>query len=135
VSKKIGVKKIKGTIKTRLMVSFVLILLLPSLVIGFISYDSAKGKVDEEFSKSSADNVKLISEDINQMITDRMKDAEYLAGKFSKEQYQGVESPTVREELTSYAKLHTELDLTYLGTEDGLMFRSPRPEKEDPISS
>lgn len=127
-----GEKGRKGTIKTRLIGSFALILLVPSLFIGFISYQTAKKTVDEQFSQSAAENVGLINDVINQMITDRMKDVDYLSNKFTKEQYQGSESPLIRAELNSYTKLHPELDLTYLGTEDGIMLRSPRPEKEDP---
>lgn len=56
------------TLRSKLVWAFVMILLLPSLSIGAISYDTARAKVQEEMFASASGKLAVLNETINQMI-------------------------------------------------------------------
>lgn len=53
------------SLKTKLLVSFIIILILPSIVIGWTSYQQAKTNFNETILKSAKDNIKILDNVIN----------------------------------------------------------------------
>ncbi len=47
-----------SSLKTKLLVSFIIILILPSIVIGWTSYQQAKTNFNETILNSAKDNIK-----------------------------------------------------------------------------
>lgn len=54
-----------SSLKTKLLVSFIIILILPSIVIGWTSYQQAKTNFNETILKSAKDNIKILDNVIN----------------------------------------------------------------------
>ncbi|PFP99041.1 hypothetical protein COK04_31195, partial [Bacillus cereus] len=54
-----------SSLKTKLLVSFVIILILPSIVIGWTSYQQAKTNFNETILNSAKDNIKILDNVIN----------------------------------------------------------------------
>ncbi len=48
-----------SSLKTKLLVSFIIILILPSIVIGWTSYQQAKTNFNETILNSAKDNIKI----------------------------------------------------------------------------
>ena len=48
-----------SSLKTKLLVSFIIILILPSIVIGWTSYQQAKTNFNETILNSAKDNIKF----------------------------------------------------------------------------
>jgi methyl-accepting chemotaxis protein len=130
---------IKGSVKFRLILSFILILLVPSLVIGDVSYEKAKVKVDEQLSGNAQDNVRLINELLTDMVQSKINDVDILSERILASQVQvqpgsniGV-SPEVSQMLDQYQKRHPELELSYIGIEKGGVYiNSPASAKNPP---
>jgi methyl-accepting chemotaxis protein len=113
------------TIKKKLTCSFAFILLLPSLFIGYFSFQSAKDKISQEMVQTSNQSANLLNHLIDRTIVPKLKDADNLSSKINGQMVQGKESPLIRVKFDQYAGLHPEVLTTYVGTESGLMIMSP----------
>jgi methyl-accepting chemotaxis protein len=113
-------------VKTRLMLSFAIILVIPSLVLGWISYHAAKNKIATQIQQAADENVKLINQTMDQMISAKIQDVNFFSQRIKGNEFSGQESPLVREQLNAYQKHHPELISTYVGTTTGFMIQSPK---------
>jgi methyl-accepting chemotaxis protein len=117
--------RIRLTIRNKLILSFVIILLIPSILIGFLAYQSAKQELSAQLIGSASSNVDVLNSMIDDTIQPKIHDIEFFASQINTELYDGMESPEIRQKLEQYTDLHPELELAYVGTEEGLMIQSP----------
>ena len=125
-------KKIKSlnrnlNLSTKLYIAFVLILIIPTLTVGYLSFQSAKHELSEKIMESTKENVKLLNSSIDNTISPKLHDADYLAEIITNELYdKNEDSPeALMTKLEQYKGLHPETDAVYLGTQDGKMYTSP----------
>jgi methyl-accepting chemotaxis protein len=123
-------KRINISIKAKLITFSALILLVPSLVIGISSYQTAKSKVSEQINNTAKENVTLINENINTYFDAVQQDVAFLSNILPAK---GVKNNDVKtqEILDRYAKEQTELELSYLATDDGVFINSPKSKMPD----
>jgi methyl-accepting chemotaxis protein len=121
------VKKLRKSIRTKLIFAFAIILLLPSLVIGGTSYERAKGKVKEKIVQSAQGNVELLDKFITRTIEPAIKEVEYLANTLEDASIPNAE-PIVKQKIEAYQVLHPEIMQTYVGTKTGKMILTPSGE-------
>ncbi|MHA7965042.1 methyl-accepting chemotaxis protein [Paenibacillus sp. CAU 1782] len=117
------------TLRSKLVWAFAVILLLPSLSIGTISYDTARDKVREEMFASASGKLAVLNETINQMIGATEKNVDFLAdqlpaGKIGR--VQGDEDPFVRAVLDAYKEKHGDVELASVGTDQGVYVNAPK---------
>ncbi|WP_235473635.1 hypothetical protein [Lysinibacillus macroides] len=74
-------KQIMGSFKGKLYILFALILLVPALSVGSLSYFSAKDAIREEILYSANESVGILNKLIDQTISEKVHDI----GIFSKE--------------------------------------------------
>ncbi|QDS35740.1 methyl-accepting chemotaxis protein [Brevibacillus brevis] len=114
--------------RTKLIITFLLILLVPSLVVGSLAYHQAKQEIDKQIMDSANENVDLVNSIVSSTFEGKKKDADYLAKDFTP----GVKSADVQEEimhhLDMYMGMHSEVASISLGTVDGQYFRAPKQE-------
>lgn len=115
-------------LRSKLILSFAIILIIPSIAIGWTSYQSTKNHIVNQLSSSASGNVELMDHLIESFIEPRQKDVEYLAQRINALQFNGKESPLVREQLDQFQNLHPEIMNTYVGSTEGLMILSPQAE-------
>lgn len=113
------------SIKKKLIWSFIFVLLLPSLSIGFFSYQTAKNKIQDKIMASATQNVQLLNSIIDNTIKPKIKEAGYFSFHFNSSMIKGNTSPLILQQLDQYQKLHSELLTAYVGTESGLMLLKP----------
>ncbi|KIL42032.1 chemotaxis protein [Gordoniibacillus kamchatkensis] len=114
--------------KSKLVLAFVAILLLPSIAIGSISYQSAKSKVDAEMKNAASDSVNTLNETISLMIEAEMNNIDFLSQQIAAESIgtkQGDEDPKVREILDAFKQIHPEVENIAVGTDNGVIMVSP----------
>ncbi|MBW5447337.1 HAMP domain-containing protein [Cohnella sp. CFH 77786] len=115
-------------VKNRLILAFAVILLIPSLSIGWASYHVAKNKIDEQMKKTASANVALLNQMITQVIEAQMKDVDSLARQISAADVppkQGDENPKLKEILDRHKQLHLELENVAVGADTGRIQVSP----------
>lgn len=118
----------RGNFKTKLITTFLLILILPSLVIGTLAYTQSKAAMESQMLKSAGENVELVNTVVNSTFTPKMDDATYLASVINKSMYHPGESPDVMRYFEMYMGMHPEVASISMGTEEGYYYRYPKQE-------
>lgn len=117
-----------GNLKTKLILTCLLVLILPSIIIGSLAYSSAKDAVENEMFAGFNENLKLLNSSIDDNIQKKIHDAKFFSESITPEQYQGQNSPTLRKRYEQYMRLHPEAQAILFGTETGLYVREPNIE-------
>ncbi|MFS0918193.1 methyl-accepting chemotaxis protein [Brevibacillus sp. 179-C 1.1 NHS] len=114
--------------RTKLIITFLLILLVPSLVVGSLAYNQAKQEIEKQIMDSANENVDLVNSIVSSTFEGLKKDADYLAKEIPLSPNVAIDSHEVMHHLDLYMGLHSEVASVSLGTEDGQYFRSPKQE-------
>ncbi|MEC0125985.1 methyl-accepting chemotaxis protein [Paenibacillus pabuli] len=114
------------TVKKRLIAVLLLFLIVPSISVGWLSYQKAADQVREEIIRSAQAKTEMLSLQITQML-DMEKDnaAQFAAGITSADIIN--KSPAVQRQMDRMSKAHQELGVLTAGAEDGSWMKSPDP--------
>ncbi|QQZ10223.1 methyl-accepting chemotaxis protein [Heyndrickxia vini] len=118
-------KIFKMTIRKKLSLSFAIMLILPTAIIGATSYFSSQNSLEKEMMRAASVNVDILDDIIDDTISPYLSDADFFAEEITSKDYKGLESPKIRTKLNQYIKLHKNVQLAYVGTKTGLMIKSP----------
>ncbi|ARZ60841.1 methyl-accepting chemotaxis protein [Bacillus anthracis] len=121
----------RSSLKAKLLVSFVIVLILPSIVIGWTSYQQAKTNFNETILQSAEDNVKILNNVINKEIDSKKVDAVYFTKLFNGVSYGTDQLQNVQNKLEEYNKLHPEIEAIYTGSSTGQFIQSPSIQMPD----
>ncbi|PLR96502.1 chemotaxis protein [Bacillus sp. T33-2] len=113
-------KHFKLNIRSKLILAFAIVLIIPSILIGLISYNSAKAKVEGQILNAAEQNVQLINQNVNLFFEDKIKVINYLATSFDSSQV----DPALLTQLTGFKELYPEIQSVYIGTEAGALLSS-----------
>ncbi|WP_277468139.1 MULTISPECIES: methyl-accepting chemotaxis protein [unclassified Paenibacillus] len=122
----------------KLTLTYLLVLLAPSLIIGWQTYQSASGKVEEQLVNNASESVAAVNEIINANIGSKINDIKYFAAQLSADEINAESAGTpagITERLKEYAALHPDVLDVYVGTSRaGALHASEaaRPEGYDP---
>ncbi|MGN7299558.1 methyl-accepting chemotaxis protein [Ferdinandcohnia sp. SAFN-114] len=123
------------TISKKLYFSFILIILLPSLTIGIMSYNSAQKKIKEQMLDNSTENVALLDNFINENLSSKYADVQYFVNRLNAQSFAESEIQNTIETFKQYSLLHPDIVTIFSGTKDGGMYLYPQaslPEDFDP---
>lgn len=113
-------------LRTKLYSTFALILLLPTTVVGLLSYNSSKAELAETLLASAEENVKLLNSNINNTLVPKLHDVNFFSEQISAETYGDFSSSSpALTKFTQYIGLHPEVQAIYVGTNDGKMITFP----------
>ncbi|KIV52498.1 hypothetical protein TS65_23655 [Aneurinibacillus migulanus] len=128
-------KHTKLTIKNRLILSCVLLVVLPSLIIGIVAYGKAKREIESQLIFSAAESVEYVNSTIDNLLKNKIVDANYFSKQINASMIQGKDSPLIRARLSQYIDTHPDSPSVFVGTASGLMIQEPQvkqPEGYDP---
>ncbi|OKP85398.1 hypothetical protein A3844_16560 [Paenibacillus helianthi] len=112
--------KSRLTIRMKLITTYLLVLLVPSMIIGWQTYDSASSKVEGQLMNNAKESVAAVNEIIDANIQSKMDDIQYFAKKVSSAALNGEQSgdagAAVKERLKEYAVLHPDVLDIYVAT-------------------
>jgi methyl-accepting chemotaxis protein len=129
------VKSIFRNIKTKLILAFAFILIIPALSVGLLGYLTAKEAVRSEILDGIEENINLLNTSINNTIETKIHDMDIFSERMNKGLYQEEKIPALRQELDQYIQLHPEAEGIFVGTESGLTVMEPNvklPDDFDP---
>ncbi|WP_411372975.1 cache domain-containing protein [Bacillus anthracis] len=113
------------SIKKKLIISFFLILTIPGLIIGGVSYQTAKTNFEQQITGKAKENISILNTVISQNIEEKFVDAAYFADILTEDTYPNGQEEIVRTKLAQYIKLHPEVEGIYIGTQTGKFIREP----------
>ncbi|MEK4031198.1 methyl-accepting chemotaxis protein [Pseudobacillus sp. FSL P4-0506] len=114
-----------NNMQKKLMLSFALILIIPALIIGALSYSTAKEAIKDEMMNGFSQSVELLNSSITEAIQSKVHDIQTFSELANASLYKGESSPELRRLLTQYTKLHPETLSIYVGTDTGLYIQEP----------
>ncbi|KHF39455.1 methyl-accepting chemotaxis protein [Halalkalibacter okhensis] len=116
-----------NNLRTKLIISFALILIVPSISIGLLAYNSAKNAVEYEIIDASNQNINLLNSLVDHTIYPKINDMNVFSETITASLYDEEASPELRTEFAQYARLHPEATSIFVGTEeDGLFIQEPQ---------
>ncbi|KOS26703.1 chemotaxis protein [Bacillus anthracis] len=109
-----------------MFVSFVVVLILPSLVVGLSSYDQAKTDFNETILQSAEDNVSILNNVVDDELDSKHVDVVYFAKLFTHGVCYGTDQlQNVQGKFDEYIQLHPEIEAIYTGSSTGQFIHSP----------
>ncbi|MCS0670445.1 hypothetical protein [Cytobacillus firmus] len=96
------------TIRKKLLLSFIIILLIPSTSIGYISYQKAQDEITGQIEMSADDNVKILDQFIMDFIKTKMEDTNYFSKRIQKDFYTAEELEETNKAFSQYKELNPE---------------------------
>ena len=115
----------KLKIRTKLLSFLIFILVVPSVMVGLISYNSAKNKLEQNIIKSSTENVTLLNRSVQETISSHYKLIDYLSHKINKSMFEAKNTPILTGDFKDLVTTHNEIYSAYVGTEDGGIYQYP----------
>ncbi|MEI7026793.1 methyl-accepting chemotaxis protein [Paenibacillus sp. y28] len=119
---KLDWRRLGQNFKLKLIVAFALILMIPTVTVGFLSFNSAQSEVRHQMMVSANTNVAILNEIISSSIESKNHDLQFFSKKLDRFTYN---KPTVQAMFDEYLALHPEVNSLSFGTEDGQFYSSP----------
>ncbi|MEC0126337.1 methyl-accepting chemotaxis protein [Paenibacillus pabuli] len=114
------------TIRTRLSIAFLVILVLPTAGLGWLSYLTAKDDITDQFMKNTRQSVETVNTQIDTLINTSLEDLKYLSQTVTKGMIAGDESPELRQILDPIKAVKSEYDHVQFATAEGKLLNSPQ---------
>ncbi|MEC0125987.1 methyl-accepting chemotaxis protein [Paenibacillus pabuli] len=114
--------------REKLILSFAIVLLIPTISLGIISFKTAEGKVEDKMYENASSSVNVLNQTIDQIIGATRKNVDFLASQLDAGNVgpkQGDETETIRTLLDAYKETHTDVELASIGTDQGVYINSP----------
>ncbi|MEB2300540.1 methyl-accepting chemotaxis protein [Lysinibacillus xylanilyticus] len=113
------------SLRKKLIFSFLAILLIPTLLIGIVSYQSAEKQISKEQQASATESVRMLNTNITNTIEPKVKDVQYFSNKLNQSYLQEGKITELKSLFREYMNMHPEVELIYIGTSDGRLLDEP----------
>ncbi|WP_369901992.1 methyl-accepting chemotaxis protein [Bacillus manliponensis] len=121
----------KISITKKLIISFLIILTVPSFVIGGMSYTTAKENFEKQTMLSMSASTTVLNGIIDQQLGAKATDVDYFASIFSASSYAAENVEATRMKLAEYISIHPEVEGIYIGGADKTFIREPNLQMPD----
>ncbi|WP_215141286.1 methyl-accepting chemotaxis protein [Exiguobacterium qingdaonense] len=124
------------SIKQKLIVLSVVLLLVPATLIGIVAYTQAKGKIESQMIQSADSGVDRMNNEVANLIEPIQTDISFFANRIDSSIYEeGEENQALAEKFTEYLETHPKVTNIYFASTAGTMTIYPvqeLPEGYDP---
>ncbi|WDH77200.1 methyl-accepting chemotaxis protein [Exiguobacterium marinum] len=124
------------SIKQKLIVLSVLLLLIPATLIGIVAYSQAKSKIESQMIQSANSGVDRMNNEVTNLIEPIQTDISFFANRIDASIYEeGEENQALAEKFTEYLETHPKVTNIYFASAEGAMTIYPEqelPEGYDP---
>ncbi|WP_128100033.1 methyl-accepting chemotaxis protein [Paenibacillus sp. DCT19] len=111
-------------IRNKLLVSFLAVLILPSLAIGFVTLIIAEDSVQEQLMDSAEQSVSTANSIVESQVSYKVNDINYFANTLDSSLIKGENDSTeLQAKLEQYLGLHPDANNIFVGTTEGVMVR------------
>ncbi|NGM82215.1 methyl-accepting chemotaxis protein [Paenibacillus sp. 7124] len=132
-------KKAGLTMRTKLISIYLLVLIVPGLIIGGLTYRTASSAVTNQLVNSSQESVTAVNEIVNSNIQSKIEDVKYFVDAVSSSTVNsdpnGGGYAELKGRLKEYAAMHPDVLEVYIGTDQGKVVKAsdtPLPAGYDP---
>ncbi len=125
IMKRRGLAMKSLSLRTKLIVSFMLLLIVPSVLVGAFAYMSSKDAVESEIMTGFQENIDVLNQTIDQTLQLKVHDMAYFSGQVHSGLHKEEDTSNLQGILAQYMELHAEVDYIYTGTSDGKFIQEP----------
>lgn len=111
-------KTIFKSLKSKLYISFGLVLIIPVVLVGVLSYLSAKDSIEKEILQSANQSVGVLNKLIDKTISEKINEIEVFSEEINSSMY-GQGEVALRSSLHQYFKLNPDVFSIYVATNSG----------------
>jgi methyl-accepting chemotaxis protein len=115
-------------IKTKLIGAFFIILVIPSMTIGFLSYLNARDAVEHEILGGFSENIDLLNSTINNEIQTKFHEIDFFSKEITSQLFEGDGSKNLRGSFNLYINLNSEAQGIYAASNQGALILEPEVE-------
>lgn len=124
------------SIKQKLIVLSVLLLLIPATLIGVVAYTQAKQKIESQMVQSANSGVDRMNNEVTNLIAPIQTDISFFSNRIDASIYEeGEDNPSLAEKFMEYLETHPKVTNIYFASAEGTMTIYPEqelPEGYDP---
>ncbi|MCH1640466.1 methyl-accepting chemotaxis protein [Paenibacillus timonensis] len=118
------------TLRNRMLLIFAVMLIIPSMLIGYFSFQSAGGQLHAKMDESTESSINLLNETLNKIVEAEVRNVEQLVMQIDSAQVD-AKSPEVRNLIELFMEKHPELEILTVGNENGAWMKAPDPGQQD----
>ncbi|MEG0385815.1 MAG: cache domain-containing protein, partial [Solibacillus sp.] len=118
-------KNLFKSLKSKLYFAFALVLVIPVVLVGSLSYLSAKESIKEEILFSTYESVKVLNSLIDKTMSEKKIDVSVFSEKINSSNY-GQGEASLRASLSQYIKQNKDALSIYVGTTEGAFIEEPK---------
>ncbi|MEK3888308.1 methyl-accepting chemotaxis protein [Bacillus sp. FSL K6-3431] len=122
----------KLSLRNKLILSFLIILLIPSITIAITSYMSSEKNIDSQMLGAAQKDVEIVSQTVDQFIAAQMENIDYLSSTIGAGAITKNTDTETRKLLDAIQDSKATVEQTYIGTETGQFMNSPTSFKNPP---
>ncbi|WP_202080483.1 methyl-accepting chemotaxis protein [Caldalkalibacillus salinus] len=119
------------TVRNRLIIAFLVILLIPTGALGIFSYQSADGEITDQIMNNTEEKIDAVNYDLSQLIQTTFEDLEYLSSTVKGSMVDGWASPDVRMIIDPVKAVKKEYDHVQYAESGGMLLNSPQQDFAD----
>ncbi|MFD2629215.1 methyl-accepting chemotaxis protein [Oceanobacillus kapialis] len=123
--KKFKLKNFKFSLRNKLLLSFMLILLVPSCIIAYTSYISAKENTDKRMLETAQESVQMVDNTISQLLQAQIENVDFLSNAISAKAVIDGDVDQLKVLLDQIQDSKVDVEQTYVGTVQGDFIKSP----------
>ncbi|AZH30899.1 methyl-accepting chemotaxis protein [Paenibacillus sp. M-152] len=107
------------TLRKKLTAAFLLVMLVPSIIVGSFSYQAAYNQTDRQLQDSATSSVTASDRAVTQTIQAKLADLEYYSTTLTASDDSAEADDAILKRLQVYLKMHTEVVDMFVGTPEG----------------
>jgi methyl-accepting chemotaxis protein len=116
----------KLNMRAKLLLSFAALILIPTISIGTISYDTAKNKVENQIMQTAATEVKFLNQELEILIESKVSDINHLSDVLSAGKEGDQNNTSFQQVIAQYANMHKDTISIYIASEKGIVTEYPQ---------
>ncbi|KAF6621916.1 methyl-accepting chemotaxis protein, partial [Paenibacillus sp. EKM208P] len=107
------------TLRKKLTAAFLLVMLVPSIIVGSFSYQAAYNQTDRQLLDSATSSVTASDRAVTQTIQAKIADLEYYSTTMTVSDNSAEADDAILKKLQVYLKMHAEAVDMFVGTPEG----------------
>lgn len=114
-------------VRNKLILFATLILIVPCLSVGLLSYQNAEKEVKDQLTANATESVNLLVQLLDRVVTGGTENVSFMADSLTAASYkEEADQKALFKHLEQFGKSHPEIMNTYVGTETGKMILAPK---------
>lgn len=116
---------LKFNLKKKLYVAFSCVLIIPTIAVGLLAYQSSQSQIRKEILSSAKENVTILNSMIDREVAPKIHDVNFFSEQITSKLYKDS-NQEILTKFSQFIELHPEVSSIFVGTKDGEIINYPK---------